>query len=62
MIPAARVLFCHSPAPVQNSRKQPRGRASGRVVYTGATRELGTDLDTFEERLVELLTQEDGRA
>jgi len=33
--------------------------SSGRVVYTGATRELGTDLDTFEERLVELLTQRD---
>jgi ABC-2 type transport system ATP-binding protein len=30
---------------------------SGRVVYTGATRELGEDLDTFEERLIELLTQ-----
>ena len=33
--------------------------ASGRVVYTGATRELGADLDTFEERLIELLTQHD---
>ena len=33
--------------------------ASGRVVYTGSTRELGADLDTFEERLVELLTQQD---
>ena len=33
--------------------------AAGRVVYTGSTRELGGDLDTFEERLVELLTQED---
>jgi len=32
---------------------------SGRVVYTGSTRELGADLDTFEERLVELLTQQD---
>jgi ABC-type multidrug transport system ATPase subunit len=31
--------------------------ASGRVVYTGATRELGADLDTFEERLIELLSQ-----
>jgi ABC-2 type transport system ATP-binding protein len=33
--------------------------ASGRVVYTGSTCELGADLDTFEERLVELLTQQD---
>ena len=31
--------------------------ANGRVVYTGATRELGNDLDAFEERLIELLTQ-----
>jgi ABC-type multidrug transport system ATPase subunit len=30
---------------------------SGRVVYTGSTRELEGDLDTFEDRLVELLTQ-----
>ena len=27
--------------------------ASGRVVYTGATRDLGVYLDTFEERLIE---------
>lgn len=33
--------------------------ASGRVVYTGATQELGVDLDAFEERLIELLTQPD---
>ena len=31
---------------------------AGRVVYTGSTRDLGADLDTFEDRLVELLTQE----
>jgi ABC-type multidrug transport system ATPase subunit len=30
--------------------------SSGRIVYTGATRELGADLDEFEERLIELLT------
>lgn len=30
--------------------------AKGRLVYTGATQELGNDIDTFEERLVELLT------
>jgi ABC-type multidrug transport system ATPase subunit len=33
--------------------------AASRVVYTGSTRELGADLDTFEERRVELLTEED---
>ena len=31
--------------------------AKGRLVHTGATRELGGDIDTFEERLVEMLTQ-----
>ncbi len=31
--------------------------ASGRLVHTGATRELGGDIDAFEERLVQLLTQ-----
>ena len=30
--------------------------SSDRIVYTGATRELGADLDEFEERLIELLT------
>jgi ABC-2 type transport system ATP-binding protein len=29
--------------------------AEGRVVYNGPTRELGSDLDTFEEHLIELL-------
>ena len=31
--------------------------ASGRLVHTGATRELGADIDSFEERLVGMLTQ-----
>jgi len=30
----------------------------GRLIFTGATRELGADLDAFEERLIELLTQQ----
>ena len=30
--------------------------AKGRLVYTGATQELGNDIDAFEESLVELLT------
>jgi ABC-2 type transport system ATP-binding protein len=30
--------------------------AHGRVVFTGAARDLGSDLDTFEERLIELLS------
>jgi ABC-2 type transport system ATP-binding protein len=31
--------------------------ARGRLVHTGATRELGGDIDAFEERLVQMLTQ-----
>jgi ABC-2 type transport system ATP-binding protein len=31
--------------------------ARGRLVYTSPTRDLGADLDAFEERLIELLTQ-----
>ena len=31
--------------------------ARGRLVYTGATRELGNDIDAFEDRLIGLLTQ-----
>ena len=30
----------------------------GRLVFTGLTRDLGTDLDSFEERLIQLLTSE----
>jgi ABC-2 type transport system ATP-binding protein len=33
--------------------------AKGRVVFTGATSELGADLDTFEDCLIDLLTQQD---
>ena len=32
--------------------------ARGRLVYTGATRDLGADLDAFEETLIGLLTRE----
>jgi ABC-2 type transport system ATP-binding protein len=31
--------------------------SKGRLVYTGATRSLGDDLDSFEENLIALLTQ-----
>lgn len=30
--------------------------AHGRIVFTGATKDLGADLDAFEERLIQLLT------
>jgi ABC-2 type transport system ATP-binding protein len=36
--------------------------AKGRIVFTGATRDLGADLDAFEERLIELLTRTSGSA
>jgi ABC-2 type transport system ATP-binding protein len=32
--------------------------AKGRLVYTGSTRDLGADLDAFEEQLIELLTHQ----
>jgi ABC-type multidrug transport system ATPase subunit len=32
--------------------------SSGRLVYTGATRDLGADLDAFEECLIGLLTDQ----
>ncbi|HEV2647266.1 MAG TPA: ABC transporter ATP-binding protein [Acidobacteriaceae bacterium] len=32
--------------------------SKGKLVYTGATQDLGADLDQFEERLIELLTQQ----
>jgi len=32
--------------------------AKGRIVYTGATADLGSDLDAFEERLIELMVGE----
>jgi ABC-type multidrug transport system ATPase subunit len=31
--------------------------AKGEIVFTGATQDLGGDLDAFETRLIELLTQ-----
>ena len=30
--------------------------ARGKLVFTGATRDIGTDLESFEDRLIELLT------
>jgi ABC-2 type transport system ATP-binding protein len=31
--------------------------ARGRIVHTGATREMGRDIDAFEDRLIRMLTQ-----
>ena len=52
-------LSSHDAQEVRNLCSEISVITSGRVVYTGATRELGDDLDTFEERLIELLTQHD---
>lgn len=35
--------------------------SSGRLVYTGPTRDLGSDLDAFEDRLIQLLRGESQR-
>ena len=35
--------------------------ARGRLVHTGATREMGGDIDAFEDRLVDMLTQSNHR-
>ncbi len=35
--------------------------AKGRLVHTGATRELGGEIGSFEERLVGMLTQSELR-
>jgi hypothetical protein len=32
--------------------------SKGKLIYTGATRDLGADLDEFEERLIVLLTHD----
>jgi ABC-2 type transport system ATP-binding protein len=49
-------LSSHDAQEVRNLCSEISVIASGRVVYTGTTPELGGDLDAFEERLVELLT------
>jgi len=51
-------LSSHDAQEVRNLCSEISVIASGRVVYTGATGELGADLDSFEERLIELLTQQ----
>ncbi len=33
--------------------------AKGKLIYTGPTRDFGTDLDAFEETLIRLLTYQE---
>jgi ABC-2 type transport system ATP-binding protein len=49
-------LSSHDAQEIRNLCSEISVIARGKVVYTGATREVGTDADAFEERLVELLT------
>ena len=48
-------LSSHDAQEVRNLCSEICVIARGRIVYTGETHELGADLDTFEERLIELL-------
>jgi ABC-2 type transport system ATP-binding protein len=49
-------LSSHDAQEIRNLCSEISVIAKGKLVYTGATRDLGTDADAFEERLIELLT------
>jgi ABC-2 type transport system ATP-binding protein len=49
-------LSSHDAQEIRNLCSEISVIAKGRLVYTGATRDLGRDADAFEERLIELLT------
>lgn len=49
-------LSSHDAQEIRNLCSEISVIAKGKIVYTGATRDLGTDADAFEERLIELLT------
>jgi ABC-2 type transport system ATP-binding protein len=53
-------LSSHDAQEVRSLCSQISVITGGKLVYTGLTRDLGTDLDTFEERLIELLTRRGG--
>jgi ABC-2 type transport system ATP-binding protein len=58
-LPAKRdILSSHDAQEVRTLCSEISVITTGRIVYTGSTRELGADLDIFEERLVELLIQQ----
>jgi ABC-2 type transport system ATP-binding protein len=50
-------LSSHDAQEIRNLCSEISVIAQGRIVHTGATRELGDDIDSFEERLVQMLTQ-----
>jgi ABC-2 type transport system ATP-binding protein len=52
-------LSSHDAQEIRNLCSEISVIAGGRIVYTGATCELGNDLEAFEERLIQLLTSKD---
>jgi len=50
-------LSSHDAQEIRTLCSQISVMTSGSIVYTGATRDLGHDLDTFEEQLIALLTR-----
>src|SRR6202163_3979987 len=53
-------LSSHDAQEIRNLCSEISVIARGTLAYTGATRELGGDIDAFEERLIGLLTQSQG--
>jgi ABC-2 type transport system ATP-binding protein len=53
-------LSSHDAQEIRNLCSEISVIARGRLAFTGATHELGADIDTFEERLIGLLTQSRG--
>jgi ABC-2 type transport system ATP-binding protein len=51
-------LSSHDAQEIRNLCSEISVIANGRIVYSGATRDLGADLDAFEGRLIDLLTHQ----
>jgi ABC-type multidrug transport system ATPase subunit len=50
-------LSSHDAQEIRSPCSEIKVIATGQIVHTGATRELGGDIDAFEECLVGMLTQ-----
>jgi ABC-2 type transport system ATP-binding protein len=50
-------LSSHDAQEIRNLCSEISVITKGRLAYTGSTKDLGSDIDTFEERLIGLLTQ-----
>lgn len=53
-------LSSHDAQEIRNLCSQISVIRRGRLAYTGPTEQLGSDIDTFEEHLIELLTSQGG--